>query len=72
MKDMIELEKVFRDEEMSTLVVRKKDPWDELKDVLQDLQKIHTNREILAASVKILYGEGYNGDNNIIKVKEDI
>ena len=58
MRVLNELEKVFRDEEMSTLTVRKKDLWDELKDVLQVLKKNHTTREILAASVKILYGEG--------------
>ncbi|MGB4589009.1 MAG: hypothetical protein WBI17_07215 [Clostridiaceae bacterium] len=30
------------------------DPWEELREVLQVLQKTHTANEILAASVKIL------------------
>lgn len=34
------------------------DPWDELKEVLQVLQKTHTTREILEVVSKILYGEG--------------
>ena len=56
MKDMSELEKVFRDEELSTLTP--KDPWEELKNVLTTLKKTYTTGEILAASAKILYGEG--------------
>lgn len=35
----------------------KKDPWEELREVLQVLQKTHTANEILAASVKILFQE---------------
>jgi len=56
MRDMSELEKVFRDEELSTLTP--KDPWEELKDVLTALKKTYTTGEILAVSAKILYGEG--------------
>lgn len=36
----------------------KKDPWEELREVLQVLQKTYTTLEILEAFAQILYGEG--------------